>query len=122
MMDLPLYPDGYTPLPPDQVQIETIELVVYPDRRRVFLHLVVSPFQERPNLLIAARDTSGRIAAELSVIETMHHDMEFTLHLRTSGDTAGDYTLSAELYYESRNPPQARAQASFTVPEAPPRP
>lgn len=122
MMDLPLYPDGYSPRPPGEIEIETIELVVYPDRRRVFLHVVVTPFTERPNLLIAVRDAQGQVAAELSVIETMHHDMEFTLHLRTPGDTAGDYTLSAELFYQTRNPPQARAEADFTVPEAPDRP
>ena len=122
MMDLPLYPDGFAPRPPDEVEIETIELVVYPDRRRVFLHVVVTPFLERPNLLIAVRDAVGRIAAEMSIIETMHHDMEFTMHLRTPGDTAGDYTLTAELYYETRNPPQARRSESFTIPAAPPRP
>lgn len=122
MMNLPLYPDGFSPRPPDEVEIETIEIVVYPDRRRVFLHLVVTPFTERPNMLIVVRDTTGRIAAELSVIETMHHDMEFTLHLRIPGDTAGDYTLSVELFYETRNPPQARTEATFTVPEAPAQP
>lgn len=122
MMNLPLYPNGYSPRPPGEVEIETIEIVVYPDRRRVFLHLAVTPFTERPNLLIAVRDASGLLTAELSVIETMHHDMEFTLHLRKPGDTAGDYTLSAELFYETRNPPQARAESRFTVPEAPEQP
>jgi hypothetical protein len=122
MMDLPLYPDGFAPRPPNEVEIETIELVVYPDRRRVFLHVVVTPFLERPNLLLAVRDASGRIAAEMSIIETMHYDMEFTIHLRTPGDPAGDYTLTAELFYETRNPPQARAEASFSVPDAPPKP
>lgn len=122
MMNLPLYPNGYSPRPPGEVEIETIEIVVYPDRRRVFLHLAVTPFTERPNLLLAVRDASGLLAAELSVIETMHHDMEFTLHLRKPGDTAGDYTLSAELFYETRNPPQARAESRFTVPEAPEQP
>lgn len=122
MMNLPLYPEGFEPRPPDEVEIETVELVVYPDRRRVFLHIVVTPFLERPNLLIAVRDQAGSIASELSVIETMHHDMEFTMHLRTPGDTAGDYTLSVELFYETRNPPQARSETTFIVPDAPPRP
>ena len=121
-MNLPLYPDGFTPHPPNEVEIETVEIVVYPDRRRVFLHVVVTLFQERPNLLIAVRDEVGRIAAEMSIIETMHHDMEFTMHLRTPGDPAGEYTLTTELYYETRNPPQARTETTFTVPSAPPRP
>lgn len=122
MMDLPLYPEGYVPRPPAEVEVETLELVVYPDRRRVFLHVVVTPFYERPNLLLTARDAEGTVAAELSVIETMHHDMEFTMHLRRKGDTAGNYTLSVELYYETRNPPQSRAETTFVVPEAPAAP
>ncbi len=96
--------------------------MVYPDRRRIFLHLVVTPFLQRPNLLVTARDADGAITTELSVIETMHHDMEFTMHLRRKGDTAGTYTLSVELYYRSRNPPQARAETTFDVPEAPAAP
>ncbi len=122
MMDLPLFPEGYAPRPPEEVEIETVELVVYPDRRRVFLHVAVTPFLERPNLLVIVRDSEGRVAAELNVIETMHHDMEFTMHLRRPGDTAGTYSLSIELYYASRNPPQARSETTFVVPEAPPKP
>ncbi len=48
----------------------------------------------------------------------MHHDMEFTMHLRGLSDPAGDYTLTAELYYETRNPPQDRRVVEFVVPEA----
>jgi hypothetical protein len=118
MMDLPLYPDGFAPRPPDEVEIETVELVVYPDRRRVFLHVAVTPFLKRPNLLLTARSADGAVAAEMSVIETMHHDMEFTMHLRRPGDTAGEYSLTIDLYYESRNPPQARYDMTFVVPDA----
>ena len=75
-------------------------------------------FQERPNLLLTARTDTGKIAAELSIIETMHHDMEFTIHLRGLDDPAGAYTLTAELFYESRNPPQDRRVVEFVVPEA----
>jgi hypothetical protein len=120
-MDIHLY-DG-APAPKDQVKIETLETVVYPDRFRVFVHIAVSLFQERPNLLLTARAADGRVAAELSIIETMHHDMEFTMHLRGRGTSAGDdpagtYTLTAELYYETRNPPQDRHTVEFVVPEA----
>lgn len=120
-MDIHFY-DG-APAPKDQVKIEQLETVVYPDRFRIFIHVAVSLFQERPNLLLTARAADGRIAAELSVIETMHHDMEFTMHLRgrsanAAADPAGDYTLTADLYYETRNPPQDRRTVEFVVPEA----
>lgn len=114
-MDVQFYNES--PQPPDKVKIEELELVVYPDRFRVFVHIRVTLFEQRPNLLLTAR-TAGRIAAELSIIETMHHDMEFTMHLRGHDDPAGAYTLTAELYYETRNPPQDRRSIDFTVPEA----
>jgi hypothetical protein len=117
-MDIPLYPNGYSPRPKHEVEIEEIETAVYPDRRRVFAHVRLTPFLERPNLLITARRSDDRIAAELDIIETMHHDMEFTLHLRLPEDPEGGYALIVEVYYESKNPPQARAVKTFRVPSA----
>lgn len=117
-MDIPIYPEGYSPRPRDEVQIEEIEIAVYPDRRRIYLHVRLTPFLERPNLLISARKGDNLVAAELNIIETMHNDMEFTMHLRTPGDPAGGYALIVEVYYESRNPPQARRVKSFVVPDA----
>ena len=115
-MDIPLYDSA--PAPKDQVRIEELETVVYPDRFRVFVHIHVTLFEERPSLLLVARAADGRVAAELSIIETMHHDMEFTMHLRGRDDPAGAYTLAVELFYESRNPPQDRHTVEFVVPEA----
>jgi hypothetical protein len=104
--------------PRDQVKIETLEITPYPDRFRVHIHIIVTPFQERPNLLLVAHDAQDRIVSELNVIETMHHDMEFTMHLRGIDDPAGIYTLTVDLFYETRKPPQDRKHATFTVPDA----
>lgn len=117
-MDIPLYEDGYSPKPPDEIKIEEIEIAVYPDRFRVFIHVRVTPFMERPNLLLTARAADGTIMSELNIIETMHNDMEFTMHLRGRKETAGDYTLTADLFYETRSPPQDRRVEVFTVPTA----
>jgi len=103
-------------VPSDQVKIETVEITPYPDRRRIFLHVKVTPFEQRPNLLLTARDEADHIVSEMSVIETMHHDMEFTMHLRGVDDPAGLYTLTATLYYESKNPPQDEIVEAFEVP------
>lgn len=102
--------------PRDQVKIETLEIIPYPDRRRIFLHVKVTPFEVRPNLLLTARDEDDQIVCEMSVIETMHHDMEFTMHLRGVDDPAGLYTLTATLYFESKNPPQDEVVEAFEVP------
>lgn len=102
--------------PSDQVKIETLEIHPYPDRHRVFIHIVVTPFEARPNLLLTARDEDDNIVSEMSVIETMHHDMEFTMHLRGVDEPTGLYTLTATLYYESKNPPQDEIIEAFDIP------
>jgi hypothetical protein len=104
--------------PRDHVKIESLEITPYPDRIRVHIHIRVTPFQERPNLLLVAHDDHDRNVSELNIIETMHHDMEFTMHLRNSQDTAGVYTLTADLFYETRNPPQDRRLETFIIPDA----
>ena len=43
------------PQPKESVRIEELETVVYPDRFRVFIHIRVTLFEERPNLLLTAR-------------------------------------------------------------------
>lgn len=118
MADIHFFGDGEAPKPREEVKIEQLETVVYPDRFRVFIHIAVTPFMERPNVLLTARSAENKIVSELSVIETMHNDMEFTMHLRNLQEPAGEYTLTADLYYETRNPPQDRKVVTFVVPEA----
>ena len=116
-MNMQFFDEDHAPQPRDQVKIEEVELVVYPDRFRVYVHLRVTPFMERPNLLLAARSQAGKVVSELSIIETMHADMEFTMHLRGLTEPAGTYTFSADLFYETRNPPQDHYEQTFVVPE-----
>ncbi len=117
-MDIPLFPSNHIPRPRNEIHIETLDITPYPDRFRVHLHIVVTPFQERPNLLIVVHNHQDQIVGELNVIETMHHDMEFTLHIRNTDNPAGLYTLTAEVFYETRNPPQDRRIEAFEIPEA----
>lgn len=117
--DIPIFDIGdATPLPQDEVKIDLLEVTPYPDRFRIFIHVRVTPFMERPNLLLTARDEHDHIVSELSIIETMHFDMEFTMHLRGITEPAGLYTLTAELFYESRNPPQDETVEAFEIPDA----
>src|SRR5687768_5745580 len=105
--------------PRANVRIEQIEIYPYPDRFRVFIHVVVTPSEERPNLMLSIRDENDKLISELNVIETMHFDMEFTMHLRGITEPAGLYTLSATLYYETMRPAQDEAVEAFEIPEAP---
>ncbi len=87
----------------------------YPDGSRVRMALTITPFEQRPNLEIFARKVDGPIVAEMSVIETMTPNLEFTIHLRGAEKLSGDYTLRAELYYEDRQQPQDSREVAFTI-------
>jgi hypothetical protein len=120
-MDFQFFNDNNQTLQPrDKVRIEQLEITPYPDRFRVHVHIIVTPFQERPNLILAIHDEADRLVSEINIIETMHADMEFTLHIRNVADPAGVYSLTVDLFYESKNPPQDRRIETFIVPEANP--
>jgi hypothetical protein len=118
-MEIPLFDNGdRPPQPREEIRIEALRATPYPDRFRIFLEVAVTPFLERPNLLLVVRDTEGALIGELSIIETMHANMEFTMHIRNREDPAGNYEAEAILFYETRNPPQDRETAAFTIPAA----
>lgn len=101
-MTISFFEPGDIPKPPDEVKIELLELEPYPDKWRVKLRVNVTPFQIRPNLEIVLRrvdEGSERPVANLSIIETMHPRMEFTMHIRGVADPVGEYRLTANLYY-----------------------
>lgn len=107
---------NHKPQPKEQIRIESLKATPYEDRYRVFIEVSVTPFLERPNLLLAARTAEGRLVADMDVIATMHSSMEFTMHIRGLDDPTGSYTLTAELYYETRRPPQDKREVTFTIP------
>lgn len=118
-MEIPIFPSQQIPRPRDDIRIEALDIVPYPDRFRVHIHIQVTPFRERPNLVLITHDEQDGVVSELNIIETMHHDMEFTLHIRNVTDPAGIYTLTADLFYETRNPPQDRRIETFIIGDAP---
>jgi len=116
-MDMQFFDDpNHVPKPKDEIKIEALTVTPYPDRFRVYIEIKVTPFQERPNLILVARNDDEKIVGELDIIATMHANMEFTMHIRNVTDPAGEYTLSAELFYESKNPPQDQAETTFSIP------
>ncbi len=118
MSNINFFENGGAPQPKDEIRIESLKATPYRDRFRIHAEISVTPFQERPNLLLVLRDADGNSINELDVIATMHAEMEFTIHLRNIDDPAGEYTLDAELFYETRKPPQDTASIQLTIPDA----
>ncbi len=107
-------PDG-VPQPKDKIKIERLESQPYPDGWRVKITIDVTPFQERPSLEIRVRSDNSQSVAALSVIETMHRHMEFTVHLRGVTSPVGTYVTEVDLYYDNAATPQDHREIPFAV-------
>ena len=82
-MDIQFVEPDQVPQPREKVRIERLDVQPYPDGWRIKLNVDVTAFQERPSLeLRVLRLPEEQPIAELSVIETMHRQMEFTVHVR----------------------------------------
>ena len=114
-MDLPLIEPADMPQPREAVRIRSARVQPYPDGWRVKLTIDVTPFQERPNLEIRVISGLNRVISELSVIETMHAHMEFTLHIRGLTSPLGDYVAEIELFYDDRALLQGHVRLPFSI-------
>jgi len=114
-MEINFFEQGGVPQPPGNVRIERLVATPYPDGWRVRINLDVTPFQQRPNLEVEVITADGRQVAQLSIIETMHHIMEFTVHLRGLLTPIGDYRCHAALFYESIDVRVDQATIDFSI-------
>ncbi len=114
-MEINFFEPDDVPQPKDRVKIQKLTATPYPDGWRIRIGLDVTPFQERPNLELDLTTAANQSVAQLSIIETMHPRMEFTVHIRGVNDPTGEYILRAELYYEDRTHILDRAETRFTV-------
>jgi hypothetical protein len=119
-MDINFHDPNDIPLPPDEVRIRELRAEPWPDNRRVRVRLELTPFQKRPNGEIRITDENGVEVASFSIIESIDHKMDFTIHLR-EGKPAGQFTVSTKIfYYEDEEPPQkddsAREKKDFHLP------
>lgn len=118
-MDMQFFDNGdNAPKPREEVKIESVTVAPYEDGFRVHVEVDVTPFRERPNLLLMIHDEDDNIVSELNIIETMHPHMEFTMHLRGVENPAGAYSLTVELFYETRRPPHDSHLEGFVIPES----
>ncbi len=114
-MELNFFESNDIPQPRDQIKIEKLTAAPYPDGWRVRVGVDVTPFQERPSLEINLITADDKSVAQLSVIETMHRSMEFTIHIRGIARPEGRYILRAELYYEERTQVQHQQEIQFDI-------
>jgi hypothetical protein len=86
----------------EEVRLNQLGLYVYEDGRRVAVGFDLTPFLERPSLLVTITNATGDEAASLSVIEAMDPNFNLTVHLR-DGANLNPYQVETIVYYLSEN-------------------
>jgi hypothetical protein len=95
----PLQPpeDG---LPPAEVRFTEVRVEPWPDdARKVRVHLVITPFLERPNIEVTITNPQEEEVASIYIVESIDDRMAFTMHIRTPEMSSGPYILHASLTY-----------------------
>jgi hypothetical protein len=112
----PLYtPEGA--LPPTDVRFLDVHVEPWPDSRRVRVHVRLTPFQQPPSLRASITAQDGEMAAMAHIIETIQHQIVFTMHIRGAVSDQ-PYTLSVELYYTDTGNVDQQV-ISFSLPPLP---
>lgn len=113
MTDIPLYEPGEdAPAPRARADVRFLSAAVrpYPDGRRMKLHLTITPFEDRPNVEMTVTNAAGDEVANMSLIEALDTEFDFTIHLR-GPQPVGEHTLHLVMFYnESDEPGAARQQ------------
>ena len=84
----------------EEVRLNELGLYVHEDGRRVAIGFNLTPFLERPSIMVRVTNAAGIEAASLSVIDAIEPNFNLTIHLR-DGERADPYQVEAFVYYVS---------------------
>lgn len=105
-----------TPLPPNEARILALRAEPWPDGRRVYVEVEITPFQQRPNLHIGVYSTDGQEVASAGAMQIRQRQIDLTIHLRHA-ETKGQYQVSAYLAYADPDLGLVdQAQTTFEIP------
>jgi len=89
---------GDRPKTRSEVRIEDVRTFPLSDRRRIVVELDITPFIERPSLVLSLYGPDGRAVGEMNVIEMMEPHISVTLHIREEAQE-DRFLLEAAVYY-----------------------
>ncbi len=91
--------DSSAPLPlmTEPVHIKRVRLYPFPDLRRLWLLVDLSPFVTPPNLEVIVRDPDGEVATTMYMVEWRDPHVSLTLHLRRPPRPGQRYTAEVIL-------------------------
>jgi hypothetical protein len=88
------------PVPPNEVRIQSVDMIPLNDGRRVRVRVELSPFEQSPNLELEVYNQAGEKVADFSAIGVIENKMEFTLHLRNRV-LCGKYSAKIKIFYSN---------------------
>jgi hypothetical protein len=102
-------------LPPEEVHLREVRIMVQADTGRVKIHLELTPFQKRPNITVSITSASGKEAARATILETMLTRLELTMHLREP-DPGSEYSVETTVFYQ-KIPQPGEEEVEIQLPE-----
>lgn len=102
-------------LPPEEVRLLKVQVTPQPNKKRVKVHLELTPFMKRPNIEVSIRSGDGREVGHTSILEIMLHKLEFTIHLRQA-EASDELVLETTVYYQ-KLPEPSEAPGEISLPD-----
>jgi len=81
-LEIPFVSAEEIPVPPHEVRFRSVDVVPYPDGRRVKLTIALTPFLKPPTIEIALFDATGKVVSGATIVENSESRLSLTLHLR----------------------------------------
>ena len=98
IMEITFHNSAELPMPPAQTRICALSAEPWTDGRRVAVDVEITPFQQRPDLLVSICDADGSEVASVAAMQIRQTQVGFTMHLRLP-DTSGQYRVTALIAY-----------------------
>ncbi len=98
-MNIFLHDPNEVRLPPEEVQLTNVQATPQPNGKQVKVLLELTPFMKRPNIAVSITNAAGRPVGQTSILETMQHKLEFTMHLRQV-EPGDELRMETTVYYQ----------------------
>lgn len=113
-MNLHFVDSHEVPLPPEEVRIRSVKAEPLADGKRIAFDLVITPFQESPDISILIQDDQLEEVASADVIGVRDPRMQLTMHVRGRAPV-GSLKATVELSYQEQGQIDNK-EVSFSLP------
>ncbi len=87
---------------PDLPRIHFIKVYPYPDLRRLWVRIELTPSDVKPVLDLEVFGPDGRLASDALIVEIGEYNFSMTMHLRTPPKEGKKYFMRGTLIYDDK--------------------